>query len=390
MQQAGERVPDARGRLCFVPAVPAAPSLDAVWDAVQRAGDAVAAFDRGVAAFPVADVLGMLFARLDAVHSSQAEGTTTTFSELIEYQATRRAPDPEDAETVATAAAAWADAAQAGPGPLSAARRAHARLFAHAKADAMMGSVAGGLKVVVNATPDPDEPNGLFHFCPPEHLDDALARWQAFSLATDAMPELVRAALAHWMFEHIHPFHDGNGRIGRLLIPVTARAKGVTRTASAFCGEAVHLGRHAYIDGLTQARCSADWSAWTRLMLGFIERTAIANLNRLDALHVVLTDWRAMTRRFRSDSAVHPLLEIVLARPKVTPKAAATALRGHFSYQAVLTAIAALERLGIVRRVDARARNRLYEAPQVMTLFARPDPTPVRATEGSWRTIGPG
>jgi hypothetical protein len=113
-------------------------------------------------------------------------------------------------------------------------------------------------------------------------------------------------------------------------------------------------------------------------MLGFVERTATANLNRLDRLDAVLGDWRAQTRRYRSDSAIHPMLEVALTRPKLTPKQAAGDLAERFSYQAVLTAIGELEQLGILRRAGARERRRLYAAPAVMVLFALADPTPVR------------
>lgn len=376
MRSAGEVVLDAAGRHCFLPAVPTAPAMDVVWPAVAAAGEAVQAFDRAVAAFPVPGLLGGLFARFDAVQSSRVEGTTTTFDELIAFQATRRAPDPADAESVAGVADAWAAMGAAGAGPLAAARLAHARIFARARPADLHGAAPGDVKVATNATPDPDAPGGFFHFTPPEHLPRALDAWERFSLATDGMPELVRAALSHWMFEHIHPFHDGNGRIGRLLIPVMLCAKGVTGTPSAFCGEAVQLGRTEYREGLRRARREADWGWWTRLMLGFVERTAIANRHRLARLAALHDDWRRATRVHRADSAIHALADLVLARPTLTAREAAGALAGRRSYQAVLTALAALEALGIVARTDGTRRNRLWVAPAVLALFARPDPAP--------------
>lgn len=90
----GSFEPDERGRLCYLPAVPPFPKLDDVWGQLQRATKAVEEFDRALAAFPVPDVVGKLFARLGAVRSSGAEGATRTFTDLLEYQSSpnRRTP----------------------------------------------------------------------------------------------------------------------------------------------------------------------------------------------------------------------------------------------------------------------------------------------------------
>src|SRR5580658_6822123 len=142
MASSGFMEPDDRGRLCFRPAVPEFPSMDTVWEQHDRAIRAVADFDRALQGFPVPGVVGRLFARLDAVHSSGAEGSTTTFSELMEYQTSlRRAPDPADAAAVA----ACAEAIEEEPrevDPVAATLAIHRRLFASAR-DPMVAETAG-------------------------------------------------------------------------------------------------------------------------------------------------------------------------------------------------------------------------------------------------------
>ncbi|MFX7914660.1 Fic family protein, partial [Acinetobacter baumannii] len=76
--------------------------------------------------------------------------------------------------------------------------------------------------------------------------------------------EIVRQVLSHWMFEHIHPVADGNGRIGRLLVPIVLRAKGFTNKACAFFGEAVHEDKSLYIDTLKDARISGNPTNYVR------------------------------------------------------------------------------------------------------------------------------
>src|ERR1700679_52184 len=110
MQVLGTYEVDDRGRRCYLPPVPAFPKIDDVWPALERASKAVDAFDNALSAFPVPGVIGRLFARLDAVHSSGAEGATTTFTDLMEFESSlKRATDPEDARSVAGCAAAFDD-----------------------------------------------------------------------------------------------------------------------------------------------------------------------------------------------------------------------------------------------------------------------------------------
>jgi Fic family protein len=208
------------GRLlaCYRPPVPPMPALDDVWPAVEHAMAAIGAFDRALSAFPVPGIVGRLFARLDAVHSSGAEGATTTFTDLLEYETSlKQAPDPEDAGQVAACADAF-EALQVGsPDLKTAILDIHQRLFERI-ADPHTAATAGQWKRYANCTADYDSPNGMFFYTRPASTAAALSEWEAFTLETGG-PELVRQMLSHWMFEHIHPVADGNGRVGRLLVP---------------------------------------------------------------------------------------------------------------------------------------------------------------------------
>jgi hypothetical protein len=98
---------DPQGRRCFRPAVPHFPALEDILDVLESATAAIRELDRALSAWERPGLVGRLFARLDAVHSSGAEGSTTTFSELMKYQTSlRRAPDPADAAAVAACAEA--------------------------------------------------------------------------------------------------------------------------------------------------------------------------------------------------------------------------------------------------------------------------------------------
>jgi Fic family protein len=369
MQGFGSYETDNGRRLCYRPAVPPFPKVDEVWPLLDRANQALAGFDRALAAFPVPGVVGKLFARLDAVHSSGAEGTTTTFTDLMEYQtATQRAPDPEDARQVSAAAEAFDDLAASRATPTQMVLDIHRRLFAGAK-DPFAQAQAGQWKTYPNGTFDPDGADGHFYFCRPQSLPAVLAEWEALTLDADDRPELVRQALSHWMFVHIHPVHDGNGRVGRLLVPTLMRRKGALTQACAFLGEAVHHNKEIYVEALNDGRRSGNFAAWSRVFCSMIMQTAAANTARLERLGEVHRRWLAATRKVRAHSVVHDLLPWVLTKPSFTVGDAVAATGGKASYQGVNSAIARLVELGIVAASGAERRNRLFIAKEILDLF---------------------
>lgn len=367
MQDFGPYEPDEQGRLCYRPPIPLFPSIDEIWEQHERAMRAVERFDRALAAFPVAGVVGKLFARLDAVHSSGAEGSTTTFTDLMEYQSSRRqAPDPEDAESVAACAAAF-DALSADPAarPTEIVLAIHRRLFEHAR-DPLTAAAAGRWKTRPNGTFD-SELGAVFYYTSPASLPEVLEEWEGFTAAAGDRPELIRQVLSHWMFEHIHPVADGNGRVGRLLLPLLMRQKGALTHACAFMGEAVHRDKDIYIGALKHARRTGDMGSWSRVCLSFIAQTAIANVERLEQLGAVYTRWRSATKRIRSHSVVHALLPRILTKPtfSVTDAVAATGQ----TFASVNLAVGRLKDLDIVSQVRKGGKDRLFAAPEVIRLF---------------------
>jgi Fic family protein len=361
---------DPSGRQCFRPHAPRVPPLEDILDALEPAAAAVREFERALAGWQPAGIIGRLFARLDAVHSSGAEGSTTTFTDLLEYESSRHtAADPDDAAAVAACAEAFETEAAGAGDPIGMTIAIHRRLFERSR-DRMLAATAGRLKERTNGTADPEASGGFFYYTQPASMPQTLAEWRDFTLASDPRtPELVRQLLSHWMFEHIHPVADGNGRIGRLLVPVMLKHKGATRAACAFFGEAVHEDKELYVEALKTARISADMTAWTRLMLSFLGRSATANLDRLARLAAIEAQWRGVVSAFRSDSMVHKLAPFALTRPAFTIADACHAIGGTFA--SVNTAAARLIDAGILVVADRTTRNRLFLAGTVLDIFDR-------------------
>lgn len=369
------------GRRCFRPFVPEAPPIEDVLDVLDRASRAVQEFDIALARLPLPGVLGKLFARLDAVHSSGAEGSTTTFTDLLEYQSTLgTARDAADAASVAACADAFADVDDPEFDPRDVVKTIHRRLFAGSR-DPMVAATAGQLKGRVNSVIDPDEPGGVFFYTATASLDAALAEWRTLTLGRDErVPELVRQGMSHWMFAHLHPVADGNGRIGRLLVPLMLRRAGVTRAVCAFVGEAVHEDKDLYIDALKAARRTGSQVPWLRVFLSLVARNARANLRRLDRLTEIRAEWIERTASFRANGVVHRLVPWMLTTPAFTVRDAASAT--EVSYQGMNDALEKLVAAGLLGIAGGARRDRLFQAGEVLDLFDRSRPHPPAGREG--------
>lgn len=365
----GRFIPDENGRACYRPDVPVIPPIEDVVENLQSASLALSEFDRRVSDLGVMGTVGRLFARLDAVHSSGAEGSTTTFTDLMEYESVpETAPDPDDARTVAACAEAF-EASLDDPNPVGAILSIHKRLFAN-DADAFKARSAGSFKRVANGTYDTDSPTGTFYYTHPAQLPEALRDWLGFTMATDARtPELLRQLCSHWMFESIHPVTDGNGRIGRLLIPLVLKWKGTTKSGSAFIGEAVHGDKDIYIEALKDVRRTGDFTHWCNISLSFLRQTAEMNIERLDRLAHISVGWREQLEGFRRDSVLHRMVPWMLTKPAFTVKDASVEL--GVSFAVANNALQALEERGIVSLAGAGKRNRLFLAGEVLDAFDR-------------------
>jgi Fic family protein len=195
-----------------------------------------------------------------------------------------------------------------------------------------------------------------------------MREWEEFVLDDfPRLPDLIRQCLGHWMFEHIHPFLDGNGRVGRLLMPAALRNKGFTRSACAFVSEPIYHDKSLYVDSLKYARISNDMMAWTRLMLGFLNQSARSNIDRLDVLARIKAKWAVATADVRADSAIHRLLPFALTRPAFTVKDAVDAIGG--SFPSVNNAAGRLVELDILQVASGSRRDRLFQASEVLDAF---------------------
>jgi Fic family protein len=223
---------------------------------------------------------------------------------------------------------------------------------------------AGRVRTVQNWIGGSDHsPRGALYVPPPpETVDDYLDDLMAF-VARDDLPALVQAALAHAQFESIHPFTDGNGRIGRALINAVLRRRGVTTRVVVPLASALVARRGAYFDLLTRYRAGDTRS----LLVSFARASRLAAAeSRVTALRLreLPSQWRQEAGPMRAGSAATELLEKMMIWPVFSADEAAERLDAPRS--SVFAAIARLREAGIIRPLTDRKRDQIWGAAAVL------------------------
>ncbi len=147
--------------------------------------------------------------------------------------------------------------------------------------------------------PNSTEENATLVTCPVPDIADAMGAWERY-LHEETPDALIQLGVVHAWFEAIHPFYDGNGRLGRLMVPLFLMAKGLLNRPIFYLSEYLERRREDYYRDLLVAQSGGSWSPWLRFFLTAIEKQAIANAEKarqILALYADRQDWVARTTR---------------------------------------------------------------------------------------------
>jgi Fic family protein len=244
----------------------------------------------------------------------------------------------------------------------------HERLFAGTILERHAGRVRAEQNWIGGSSHNPC--SAAFVPPPPEWVPGLLEDLCVFC-NLEALPAIAQAAIAHAQFETIHPFVDGNGRIGRALIHVILRRRGLAPVVVPPLSLVLATWSQDYVNGLTATRPRPGepegTDAWIGLFAAAITR-AVGDAERYEErVADMQAGWRQRLGRVRSDSAAVKLIEVLPGAPVITAQTAAT-LVGR-SFQAVNEAIARLVDAGILRQTTIGRRNRAFEAPELLDAF---------------------
>ena len=360
----------------FVPApLPPVPPLDmpGMMRVYERAIAAVGRLDGVATILPSTPLFLYMYVRKEALLSSQIEGTQSSLSDLLLYE-NDEAPSAELDDV--TEVSNYVAAIEHGVGRIRGGFPLSLRLIREMH-EIMLKSGRG-------ATKQPGEfrrsqnwiggtrpGNALFVPPPPNALGDCLGAFERFLHTDDVgLPPLIRAGLAHVQFETIHPFLDGNGRLGRLLITLILCEAGVLHEPILYLSLFLKSRRNDYYRLLQEVRQAGAWEAWMEFFLtGVAETAEQASETARELITMFDTHRHTIGMLGRSAPSALRVHELMQERPIVTIKTVADKLGTSFP-----TASGALEKLAelkIVRETTGKQRGRVYAYSDYLALLDR-------------------
>jgi Fic family protein len=331
---------------------------------LDRTNQALGRLDGVTLLLPDPDQFIYAFVRKEAVLSSQIEGTQSSLSDLLLFEhdavpGALREDAQETANYIAALDLGLDQIASPGAPPLSARllREVHGRLLQTGRgADGAPGEFRRSQNWLGGSRPS------LARFVPPpwQEVVPAVGRLERF-IHDDPQPTpiLIKAALAHAQFETIHPFLDGNGRVGRLLITLLLCSEGVVRRPLLYLSLYFKNHRDAYYEHLQRIRIEGDWESWLRFFLeGVIEVAESTTRTTQRLVTMIESDRQAIHSFGRGAATAHRVHD--LAVRFVVISAASVAKELGLTSPPVYAAISRLEKAGVLREATGRQRGKLY------------------------------
>ena len=359
----------------FVPSpLPPEPPLElshARQTLLERATLALGRLDSITLLLPDPEVFLYAYVRREAVLSSQIEGTQSSLAQLLLFELDEAPGVPlDDVVEVSNYVAALShglDRLQGGF-PLSnrLIREMHARLLAQGRGTEKS---PGEFRRTQNWIGGTRPGNAHFVPPPPQHIDACMVALERFLHDEGTpYPTLVRAALAHVQFETIHPFLDGNGRIGRLLIAFILHHEGVLTRPLLYLSLYFKEHRAEYYRLLDRVRLEGDWEAWVDFFLEGVEHVAAGAVETARRLVGLFDEDRKRVQELgRIAATTLRVFGVLCQRPLVTLNHARD--RAGISFPSAAKGMDALMRLGIARELTGQRRNRVFAYDRYLSIL---------------------
>lgn len=314
------------------------------------------------------------FVRREAVLSSRIEGTQASLQDVFAYEARQMAlfeanSDVGEVVNYVRALEYGLDRLAKLPLSLRLIREIHARLMKGMRGEHL---TPGEFRRSQNWIGPAGSTIESAPYVPPpvDEMAHALDAFEKFLHEPTGLPPLIRLGLIHYQFEAIHPFLDGNGRVGRLLISLLLCAWGLLPQPLLYLSAYFEASRSAYYDHLLAVSQSGAWEGWLSYFLAGIasqSRDAIERIYRLQDLR------EKYRQRFQTGRAAARLLQVVdllFASPLITARQIEKSLKIDFTM--AQRYINQLVKAGLLREVTGRARNRIYRADEIIGTIDQP------------------
>ena len=371
----GRLFPTTHGVLAFIPD-PAPRSLDLDASAIKLLAAAERALGR-LAGLTQREFNPYLVSspllRREAILSSRIEGTITTPEQLVLLEAEERndgVPSPRadhDTEEVLN----YVRAMQHGlarlhrlPVSLTLVREIHRVLMSGVRGERHEpGEFRRSQNFIASGRSNAIEEA---RFVPPPvpQMNECLSDLEKYLHDDLDIPLLVQLAIAHYQFEAIHPFRDGNGRVGRLLIPLVMVARERLDEPLLYLSAFFEKNRDRYVDLLLEVSQKGSWLAWVKFFLGGVADSAEDACRQADAMMALRQEYHRTFQADRSSAKIIRLVDELFQSPSITIKKAARLL--DLSHQGAANNVHKLEDAGILREITGGKRNQVFIADRIL------------------------
>jgi Fic family protein len=352
--------------------LPPNPPLDMaeLYALLDQANTAIGRLDGMSMLLPDPSLFLYMYVRKEAVLSSQIEGTQSSLSDLLlsETQGIPTAPldDIKEVSNYVAAMNYGLERLKEFPLSLRLIREIHSRLLCNTRgSNKQPGEFRSSQNWIGGSRPG----NARFVPPPPEYLMECLDNFEKF-LHDDTiqLPALIKAALAHVQFETIHPFLDGNGRLGRLLITFMLCVAGVLKQPMLYLSLYLKINRKAYYDHLQSVRETGEWESWIKFFLtGVIETAQQATRTAQSIIELFEKDRKTIENSDKSTAAIltiHAYLQqhSVATTGKIKENT-------KLSLPTILRSLVVLENLGIIKEITGKNRRKVFAYHQYLAIL---------------------
>ena len=355
----------------FVPD-PLPPIIDWSDDTVSllsNADRALSGLNGRAAALPNPFLLIRPLTTREAVASSGIEGTTSNIAELYQYQLdgiTRDRDDAEELDNHVKAMHFGLDRLQQLPMSLRLIREVHQVLMSGVRGSTRRPGEFRTVQVVIGGR------RGIrfARYVPPPYAEmmPALHELERFLHFDSKIPLLAQLALIHYQFEAIHPFEDGNGRTGRLLITLLLCDRGYLANPWLYLSDYFLMYRQEYMDLLLGVSLRGQWESWIQFFLMAVATVADDAMLRVDKLLAVREDYQERVSSLRTAGVAFRLIDSLFEQPYATGRRVQGILES--SHQSARSHIGRLVDAGILTQVERRGSTQLYVAQGILDVIA--------------------
>ena len=355
---------------CYIPnLLPPRPPVDLsqFYNLLDKAGNSLGRLNSLGKKLPNINILIYMYVRKEAVLSSQIEGTQSSLSDLLLFEGEKINNKPiDDIEEVCSYVLAMnygLKRLETLPLSLRLLKETHEKLMKNSRGSS---KEPGEFRRSQNWIGGKRPSQAIFFFFPVENLNESLGDLEKF-LHDESLPVLVKIAIAHLQFETIHPFLDGNGRLGRLLITLILCNEKFLEKPFLYMSLYLKTHRQEYYRHLNAVRKTGDWESWIHFFLkGVLETSEKANQKIKNILELFETD----RKKIQSHKKTTSILEIYNCF-KESPflKTETVRQKTNYSLNTVISNLSFLEDLGIIKEITGKQRVKIFCYENFITLL---------------------